>query len=57
MTELIGAIGGGFFLLAFFEAASGKWNGKSFWYEFYNLVGAAFLGIYAICAFPINGRR
>ena len=46
--EIVGIIGGGLFLVAFFEVASGKWNGKSFWYEAFNLIGALLLFYYAI---------
>lgn len=48
MVELIGIAGGGFYLFAFFETASGKWNGRSFWYEAFNLIGALLLGYYSI---------
>ncbi len=48
LTEYIGVIGGAFYLLAFTEAALGRWNGKSFWYEANNLLGSIFLGYYAV---------
>lgn len=48
MIEIIGVIGGLFYLLAFTEAALGRWNGRSFWYEFNNLLGSLFLGYYAV---------
>ena len=47
LTELIGILGGIFFLIAFTEAAAGRWNGKSFYYELFNLLGAVFLLYYA----------
>ena len=47
-TELIGIIGGGLYLLAFIEVATGKWNGKSLWYELNNLGGSVLLGLYAL---------
>lgn len=48
ITEAIGILGGGLFVLAFVQVASNKWNGKSFWYETSNLLAALLLGIYAI---------
>lgn len=47
LTEIVGILGGIFFLIAFFEAATGRWNGRSFFYEFFNLLGAIFLLYYA----------
>ena len=48
ILELIGIIGGLFILIAFLYASSGRWNGKSFWYEFNNLVGSILLLYYTI---------
>ncbi len=48
LLEVIGVIGGMCFLLAFMEAALGRWNGRSFWYEFFNLIGSVLLGWYSI---------
>lgn len=47
ITELIGITGGVLILLAFVQVSNGFWNGKSFWYEACNLVGALLLGWYA----------
>ena len=47
MIEIIGFIGGSLFVIAFIESARGKWNGKSFWYEIFNIVGAVLLVYYA----------
>lgn len=46
LFELIGIAGGIFILIAFLYASTGRWNGKSFWYELYNLFGAILLVIY-----------
>ena len=48
MIEVIGLFGGVCYLIAFIEVASGKWKGKSFWYEAFNLLGSLALGYYAI---------
>lgn len=48
ITEVIGVIGGLFIFLAFIYVASGKWNGNSFWYEAFNLIGGILLSYYAI---------
>lgn len=48
LTEYIGVVGGTLYLIAFTEAAVGRWNGKSFWYEANNLLGSIFLGYYAV---------
>ena len=48
MIEIIGIIGGLFYLSAYIEVALGKWNGKSFWYEINNIMGAVFLSYYSI---------
>lgn len=44
--ELIGIIGGLFILIAFVYASTGRWNGKSFWYEFNNFAGSLLLFFY-----------
>jgi len=46
--EIIGVLGGLFYLVGFIEIASGYWDGKSFWYEITNIVGSLLLGYYAI---------
>lgn len=48
ITEAVGIIGGIFIFLAFIQVASGKWNGNSFWYEAFNLIGGLLLSYYAI---------
>lgn len=48
MIEIIGIIGGLFYLTAYIEVALGKWNGKSFWYEINNIMGAVFLSFYSM---------
>lgn len=47
ITELVGIAGGVLILIAFVQVTNGFWNGKSFWYEVCNLVGAVLLGWYA----------
>jgi hypothetical protein len=46
MYDLIGIIGAALILFGFFRVSSGKWSGKSFWYELDNLFGAILVGIY-----------
>lgn len=46
LTELIGIVGGVFYLLAFYRTVIGKWTSKSLWYELDNLFGAVFLSYY-----------
>jgi len=45
--ELVGIAGGLCFLTGFILVSVGKWNGRSFWYEACNLLGAALLGYYS----------
>lgn len=47
ILELIGVSGAILFLLGFFQVATNKWSGKSFYYEACNLLGAILLGVYA----------
>lgn len=47
MIEMVGILGATCYLLAFGEVTVGKWNGKSFWYETSNLMGAILLGFYS----------
>ena len=44
----IGIIGAFLILLGFWRISIGKWNGKSFWYELDNLVGAILVGFYQL---------
>jgi hypothetical protein len=46
-TEIIGILGGLLFLLGFVQVSTNRWNGRSFWYEACNLLGAALLGYYS----------
>lgn len=48
VTEAIGVIGGILCLIAFVEVSLGRWDGRSFRYELYNLLAGLFLGYYAI---------
>jgi hypothetical protein len=45
--DLVGIIGGLFFLFAFYRTSIGRWTGKSFWYEMDNLIGAVLMSFYA----------
>lgn len=45
--EIIGILGGLLFLLGFLQVATNRWNGRSFWYEICNLIGALLLGFYS----------
>ncbi|HMS24013.1 MAG TPA: hypothetical protein PKB09_04370 [Candidatus Saccharibacteria bacterium] len=47
-VEIIGIIGGCFYLIAFVEVSLGNWNGKSYRYEYFNLIGAILLLYYSI---------
>jgi hypothetical protein len=44
----LGIMGALLLLFGFFRTVSGKWTGKSFWYELDNVVGATFVIIYQI---------
>lgn len=46
-VEIIGIIGGLFYLVAFIEVSTGNWNGKSYRYEYFNLIGAVLLLYYS----------
>jgi uncharacterized membrane protein len=48
MYTIIGIIGAVLIILGFYRISVGKWNGKSFWYELDNLIGAIFVGIYQL---------
>lgn len=48
IIEIIGIVGGLFIFLAFIQVASGKWNGNSFWYEIFNLIGGILLVYYTV---------
>jgi hypothetical protein len=45
--EIIGLLGALCFLAGFVQVSLGKWNGKSFWFEFLNVFGALLLGYYS----------
>jgi len=47
-TELIGILGGTMFLTGFVLVSSGRWNGRSFWYEIVNFLGSILLLYYSI---------
>lgn len=47
-ADYIGLLGGAAYLFAFAEVALGRWNGKSFWFEFNNLLGSVLLLYYAL---------
>ncbi len=47
-VEIVGIIGGLFYLVAFVEVSTGNWNGKSYRYEYFNLIGAILLLYYSI---------
>jgi lipid-A-disaccharide synthase-like uncharacterized protein len=46
--DILGWTGAGLVLFGFYRSSSGKWNGKSFWYELDNFLGASFLIVYAV---------
>lgn len=46
--EIIGLIGALAFLVGFIEVSIGKWDGQSRRFETLNLIGAIFLGYYAL---------
>ena len=46
--EGMAAIGASLILFAFYRTSIGRWSGKSFWYEFDNLVGSFLLAGYAL---------
>lgn len=47
-TELVGILGGMMFLIGFVLVSSGRWNGRSFWYEIANFLGSILLLYYSI---------
>ena len=46
--NLLGIAGSLLLLFGFYRVNSGKWNNKSFWYEFDNIIGAALIIVYQI---------
>lgn len=44
----LGLLGALLLLFGFFRSVSGKWNGKSFWYELDNVLGATLVIIYQV---------
>lgn len=48
MYNVIGIVGALLILFGFYRISYGKWTGKSFWYEFDNLLGAVFILVYQI---------
>lgn len=44
----LGIIGSVLLLFGFYRVGIGKWNNKSFWYEFDNVLGALLIIIYQI---------
>lgn len=47
-ADYIGLLGAAACLFAFAEVALGRWNGKSFWFEFNNFFGSLLLIYYAV---------
>lgn len=45
--DLLGVLGAGFILFAFYRTSIGRWTGKSLWYEMDNLIGGACMITYA----------
>lgn len=43
---VFGIVGASLILFGFIRVNSGRWNGKSGWYELDNLLGASFIAIY-----------
>jgi uncharacterized membrane protein len=48
MFTFIGIVGASLILFGFYRISSGRWSGKSFWYELDNLIGAVLVFIYQI---------
>ncbi len=48
IVEILGVIGGVFYLIAFVEVSAGEWNGRSYRYEIFNLIGGILLLYYSI---------
>jgi hypothetical protein len=48
LYNALGVIGALLILFGFYRISSGKWNGKSFWYELDNVLGATCLVIYQV---------
>jgi hypothetical protein len=46
--DVLGWSGAALVLFGFYRSSSGKWSGKSFWYELDNFIGASFLIAYAV---------
>lgn len=44
----LGIAGSVLLLFGFYRATTGKWNNKSFWYEFDNILGAVLIIVYQI---------
>lgn len=47
-VELVGIVGGAFYLIAFIEVSMGNWNGRSYRYEIFNLIGGFLLLYYSL---------
>ncbi len=47
-VEAIGIVGGIFYLIAFVEVSTGQWNGRSYRYEIFNLIGGILLLYYSM---------
>ncbi len=45
--DVVGLIGALLILFAFYRTSIGRWSGRSFWYEFDNLLGSVCLIIYS----------
>ncbi len=48
IVEILGVVGGVFYLIAFVEVSTGEWNGRSYRYEIFNLIGGILLLYYSI---------
>lgn len=48
LVEILGVVGGAFYLIAFIEVSTGEWNGRSYRYEIFNLIGGILLLYYSI---------
>jgi len=48
LFNVMGILGIGLLLFGFYRVNSGKWNNKSFWYEFDNFIGAVLIISYQL---------
>ena len=45
--EFVGIIGASMILFGFYRTSIGRWSGRSYWYEWDNLIGSLLLVAYA----------